>query len=144
MSSSLGGMLGSILIGKFENSIQNPRKYAGVFLVIAGIAWTFIPITMPKCFLISYICIFISNCAINMMNVMFISLIQKQIEQSILGRVSTFTESLVSIVIPFGNMIGGFLLVHCSILFVVILYGVALMLCAIVYLCGKKKEKINV
>lgn len=135
MSSSLGGMLGAILIGKFESSIQNPRKYACAFLMIAGVAWTLIPITMPKYFLISYICIFISNCAINMMNVMFISLMQKQIEQSLLGRVSTFTESLVSIMIPFGNMLGGFLLVHCSVLFVVILYGVALMLCGITYLC---------
>jgi hypothetical protein len=87
----------------------------------------------------AYPLIFISNCAINMMNVMFLSLIQKQIDLSLLGRVSTFTESMVSIMIPIGNFLGGILLLFISPLFAELLYGIALILCAVAYLVMKSK-----
>lgn len=138
MCSSLGGVFGAVLIRRFSKSIQNPRRYTCVFLLIAGIAWTLVPITLPVCLAVSYVCIFVNNCAINMMNVMFISLMQKQIDHSLLGRVSTFTDSLVSLMIPFGNMLGGILLSRFYSGFVVMLYGLALVLCGLMYLMVKE------
>jgi hypothetical protein len=141
MCSSIGGVLGAMLIGKFSDSINNPRRYACIFLMIAGVSWLFIPITMPVCFLLSYPLIFISNCAINMMNVMFLSLIQKEIDLSLLGRVSTFTESLVSVMIPIGNFISGLLLLVVSPLCTELFYGIALILCSVAYLFVKHKHE---
>ncbi|GAA6493601.1 hypothetical protein K280104A7_31650 [Candidatus Bariatricus faecipullorum] len=66
-----------------------------------------------------------------MMNVMFLSLIQKEIPGELLGRVSTFTESMVSVMIPLGNLTGGFLLSLGYPLLGQILYGVALILCGL-------------
>jgi hypothetical protein len=138
--SSIGGVLGALLIGKFAESINDPKKYACIFLMIAGVAWLFIPITMPFCFLLAYPLIFVNNCATNMMNVLFIALIQKQIDTSLLGRVSTFTESLVSVMVPIGNFLCGLLLLVVSPLFTELLYGIALILCSVAFLFGKSKN----
>jgi hypothetical protein len=140
MCSSIGGVLGSLLIAKFADSVNEPKKYACIFLMIAGVSWLFIPITMPFCYLLSYPLIFINNGAINMMNVMFLSLIQKQIDLSLLGRVSTFTESLVSVMIPLGNFLSGILLLVVSPLWIELLYGIALILCSVAYLFVKSKR----
>jgi hypothetical protein len=137
MCSSIGGVLGSLLISKFAESVNKPKKYACIFLMIAGVSWIFIPISMPYQFILSYPLIFINNGAINMMNIMFISLIQKQIDQSLLGRVSTFTESLVSVMIPIGNFLSGILLLFISPLCTELLYGIALILCAVAYMLVK-------
>jgi predicted MFS family arabinose efflux permease len=137
MCSSIGGVVGALIIGKFAESVNNPKKYACIFLMIAGVSWLFIPITLPFCFVLSYPLIFISNSAINMMNVMFISLLQKQIDQSLLGRVSTFTESLVSVMVPIGNFLSGILLLAVSPLCVELLYGIALILCSVAYILLK-------
>lgn len=131
MSSSLGGILGAFLISRFSESIQNPGKYTKIFLLTAGISWLLIPLTIESNFLFSYLLIFISNGAINMMNVMFLSLIQKEIPGELLGRVSTFTESMVSVMVPLGNLTGGFLLSLGYPLLGQILYGVALILCGL-------------
>lgn len=64
-----------------------------------------------------------------MMNVMFTSIIQKEIDASLLGRVSTFTESLVCIIIPLGNLMGGVVLVLFNPLLSQILYGIVMILC---------------
>jgi hypothetical protein len=133
MCASIGGVLGALLISKFAESLYEPKKYTCIFLMIAGVSWIFIPISMPFCFALSYPLIFINNCAINMMNVMFISLIQKQIDPSLLGRVSTFTESLVSVMIPIGNFLSGILLIVISPLCTELLYGIALILCGMAY-----------
>ena len=131
MSASLGGVLGSYLICRFPKSIYAPKKYTKIFLFIAGIAWLLMVVTIKYCFWFSFLFIFISNCGINMMNVMFVSIIQKEIDLSLLGRVSTFTESLVSIIIPLGNLIGGVILVLFNPLLSQMLYGVAMILCSI-------------
>lgn len=131
MSSSLGGILGAFLMSRFSESIQNPGKYTKIFLLTAGISWLLIPLTIESNFLFSYLLIFISNGAINMMNVMFLSLIQKEIPGELLGRVSTFTESMVSVMVPLGNLTGGFLLSLGYPLLGQILYGVALILCGL-------------
>lgn len=140
MFASFGGVFGSILINKFSNSIYNPKKYTAIFLGIAGICWLFIAITLPICFIWSFPLIFIANCAINMMNVMFVTLIQKQINPLLLGRVSTFTESLVSIMIPFGNFLGGIVLTITSSFVTLGLYGAALIVCAVPYLLFKNSK----
>lgn len=131
MSASLGGILGSFLIRKFPGSIYAPKKYAKIFLMISGMAWLLMAVTLEYCFWFSYVLIFISNCGINMMNVMFISIIQKEIEPSLLGRVSTFTESMVSVIIPLGNLIGGVILAMFHPLLPQILYGAALISCSV-------------
>ena len=68
-----------------------------------------------------------------MMNVMFTSIIQKEIDASLLGRVSTFTESLVSIIIPLGNLMGGVVLVLFNPLLSQILYGIVMILCGMLF-----------
>lgn len=137
LSASAGGILGAVLIAKFARKITNPHIYTFVFLVCAGISWLLIPITVESCYILVFVMIFISNCAINMMNVMFITIIQQEIPSSLLGRVSTFTQSLVSVMIPVGNLGGGFILSQFNPIVSQVLYGVALILCGIPF--AKKK-----
>lgn len=142
-ASALGGVFGAYLISRFVGSIQHPRKYTIMFLLIAGVSWILIPVTLPIWFGWVYLLIFISNGAINMMNVMFISLIHSQINITVLGRASTLTESLVSIMIPLGNVIGGAIMDLYHPLVSQYLYGAALILCIIPYLLTNSRPKAN-
>ncbi len=141
MSASLGGILGSFLIRRFPGSIYAPEKYAKIFLLISGTAWLSMAVTIKYCFWLSYLLIFVSNCGINMMNIMFISIIQKEIEPSLLGRVSTFTESMVSVIIPLGNLMGGVILALFYPLLSQILYGAALIFCSVlINICFRSRN----
>ena len=139
--SSIGGVLGAGLIRKFPHCINAPRKYTAIFLGISGVTWLLIPISMQYCYLLCFLLIFLSNCTINMMNVMFVALIQCQIEESILGRVTTFTESMASCMIPLGNLLGGWFLTTFNPLTSQSVYGMALLLSSICYFSAKKSSK---
>lgn len=139
-ASSFGGMMGAMVTGRFSNILRNPSKYTTLCLTVAGAAWMGMTFFMPLNFGWSYLFIFISNCAINIMNIIFVSLLQKNIEITILGRASTFTESLVSIMIPIGNFMGGFLITILDPLVVEIIYGVSLLCCSLPYMFIKSSK----
>lgn len=139
--SSIGGVIGSFIVSKISDGLNKPSKYTSLCLLLAGISWIGMTLVLPKYYWLSFIFIFISNGAISMMNVIFVSLIQKEIDASLLGRVSTFTESIVSIMIPIGNFLGGILVTFLSPIVAELLYGVALVFGAFPYLLSRNKRK---
>ena len=141
--SSAGGVLGAFLVGKLKNAMDAPSRYTSFFLTLAGVAWLGMTISLPYFYYGAYICVLVSNGAINMMNIIFVSLLQKKIEVNVLGRVSTFTESLASVMIPIGNLCGGLIIQIAHPLMAELLYGVALILCAVPYLLISREKKAN-
>ena len=141
--SSLGGVAGSFLIGRVKEVMNRYNQLTALCLMIAGISWLGMTLTLNKQVILSYIFIFISNMAICMMNMVFVVLIQKDIEEHLLGRVSTLTESMVSIMIPFGNYVGGILLIYFNELYLLAVYGFALTICSFAYFFynSSKKER---
>ena len=137
-ASSLGGIAGTYIVRKIKLEKYDISCLLCMMLTIAGGAWLGMAITIKYCCILAYIFIFFNNGSINMMNIIFVSLLQKNISFDLLGRVSTFTESFAYVMIPLGNFIGGcLLLTHDSILLEE-MYGVALIFCALLYLMPSK------
>ena len=139
--SSLGGVAGSFFVSRLSDGLKKPSKYTSLCLLVAGLSWIGMTVVLPVHYWLSFVFIFISNGAVSMMNIIFVALIQKEIEGSLLGRVSTFTESLVSIMIPIGNFLGGILVTFLSPILVELLYGVALIIGALPYF---REQRANI
>ncbi|MDE6566890.1 MAG: MFS transporter [Lachnospiraceae bacterium] len=139
--SSIGGVVGSFLVSRISDGLNRPSKYTSLCLFLAGISWIGMTVALSNCYWLSFIFIFISNGAISVMNIIFVSLIQKEIDVSLLGRVSTFTESIVSIMIPIGNFLGGILVTFLSPVMAELLYGMALVFGALPYLLLRSNRK---
>lgn len=135
---SLGGVLGTFIVGKTKNVMNKHSAFTAFCLLAAGIAWMLMTLGIKDAYILSFIFIFISNASISMMNVIFVVLIQTSIEINLLGRVSTLTESLASVMIPAGNIAGGVLILFISPISAEMLYGFALIICAIPYLVKEK------
>jgi hypothetical protein len=131
--SSLGGVVGTFLIGRVKEAMKHYKQITAWCLLIAGVSWIGMTWALDKQVVLSFVFIFISNMAICMMNIVFVVLIQKDIEEHLLGRVSTLTESMASIMIPAGNFVGGILLIYLNELYLEAVYGFALIVCSIAY-----------
>ena len=141
--SSIGGVVGTFLIGKIKNAMKHYNRITALCLLIAGISWLGMAYTLDKAIILSYILIFISNAAICMMNIVFVVLIQNDIEEKLLGRVSTLTESMASIMIPLGNFVGGGLVIYFNPVYVEGIYGIALVLCSLAYILNKSEVRVR-
>jgi predicted MFS family arabinose efflux permease len=138
--SSLGGVVGTFLIGRVKEAMKHYNQITALCLMIAGISWIGMTLTLDKQVILSYIFIFISNMAICMMNIVFVVLIQKNIEEHLLGRVSTLTESMASNMIPVGNFVGGILLIYFNELYLEAVYGFALIICSLAYFINNNSK----
>lgn len=138
--SSLGGVVGTFLIGRVKEAMKHYNQITALCLMIAGISWMGMTLTLNKQVIFSYFFIFISNMAICMMNMVFVVLIQKDIEEHLLGRVSTLTESMASIMIPAGNFVGGILLIYFNELYLEAVYGFALIVCSFAYFINNSNK----
>lgn len=136
---SIGGVLGTFIVGKLKNIMNKHAVFTALCLLVAGMFWIFMTLSIRDAYILSFIFIFISNASICMMNVIFVVLIQTNIEIDLLGRVSTLTESLASAMVPAGNMAGGILILFINPISVEMLYGFALIICAAPYLIKKKR-----
>lgn len=137
---SLGGVAGTFLIGRAKKAMKRYNEMTELSLMMAGVSWIGMTLALNKQVILSYIFIFISNMAICMMNIVFVALIQKDIEERLLGRVSTLTESLASIMIPAGNFVGGILLNHFNELYLEGVYGLALIICSFAYFTKNNRK----
>ena len=136
--SSIGGVVGTFIIGLLKEVLKHYNRITASCLMIAGISWILMTYTLDKAIILSYAFIFVSNMAICMMNIVFVVLIQKDIEEQLLERVSTLTESMASVMIPLGNFMGGILLLYFNELYVEGLYGIALILGSLAYFFRSK------
>lgn len=137
VTSSIGGIAGAIFMQIIKIDIKNPEKFISLTFVIAGVSRIFVSFMVIKFPYTVFIFMFITSCAISMMNIMFVSLIQNSVSQEILGRISTLTESIVSLMIPIGSFFGGIILVYYNTLLSQFLFGLALGISSIYYFSKK-------
>lgn len=100
----LGGLAGAILINKVKN-ILPAGKLLSVLLILNGLFWILFILTGGKS--ISYVMLFIAFICFGMQNIIYSSLIQGITPINVLGRVSTAIDSIITVAMPFGALIGG-------------------------------------
>lgn len=137
----IGGVMGAALMSKLNIHDGNRKIFIFYTFVGAGIAWLMLPISITFFMWGSLFFALISSVCISMMNIMFMVLVQKTIPEYILGRVATINESILSLMIPLGNFLGGITLLY-SVSLSQYLYAFSMVISAMFYL-PKNYKKIK-
>lgn len=116
----IGSFLGTLLVQQLSLTGAKLIKFSGVCMLLGSLGRLLLLLRYPW-----IIILFISLNAfwISMMNINFMAFVQSEFSPTVLGRISTINESLISLMIPFGSAIGGLLIAHFNVLIPQILYA---------------------
>lgn len=132
--SSIGGLLGSLIVSKIDTLKPNLEQLIVICLGLAGIS------VVLEALVANYIpwliLIFALSSAfwISIMNINFEVLIQESFSPRILGRIETINSSIINCMIPIGSFLGGLIVQHFEAGIAILLQGLAEVLTAIFYL----------
>ena len=132
--SSIGGLLGSLIVSKIDTLKPNLEQLIVICLGLAGIS------VVLEALVANYIpwliLIFALSSAfwISIMNINFEVLIQESFSPRILGRIETINSSIINCMIPIGSFLGGLIVQHFGAGIAILLQGLAEVLTAIFYL----------
>ena len=110
--SSIGGLLGSLIVSKIDTLKPNLEQLIVICLGLAGIS------VVLEALVANYIpwliLIFALSSAfwISIMNINFEVLIQESFSPRILGRIETINSSIINCMIPIGSFLGGLIIQH--------------------------------
>lgn len=110
--SSIGGLLGSLIVSKIDTLKPNLEQLIVICLGLAGIS------VVLEALVANYIpwliLIFALSSAfwISIMNINFEVLIQESFSPCILGRIDTINSSIINCMIPIGSFLGGLIVQH--------------------------------
>lgn len=110
--SSIGGLLGSLIVSKIDTLKPNLEQLIVICLGLAGIS------VVLEALVANYIpwliLIFALSSAfwISIMNINFEVLIQESFSPHILGRIETINSSIINCMIPIGSFLGGLIVQH--------------------------------
>ncbi|MCT7789908.1 MAG: MFS transporter [Lactobacillus crispatus] len=140
LASSIGGLVGSVLVQRFTIDKSKIERLVVVCLVLSGLAIVLepaVPKGMPILLLILF---FTSELWIVMMNINFEVLVQESFSPHVLGRVETINDSILSSMIPIGSFLGGLIVARFGADWAIALEGVAQILTAGYYFVIEKKS----
>lgn len=140
LTSSIGGLVGSVLVQRLTFDKNKIERLVVVCLVLSGLAIVLepaVPKGMPILLLILF---FTSELWIVMMNINFEVLVQESFSPHVLGRVETINDSILSSMIPIGSFLGGLIVARFGADWAIALEGVAQILTAGYYFVIEKKK----
>ncbi len=140
LASSIGGLVGSVLVQRFTIDKNKIERLVVVCLILSGLAIVLepaVPKGMPILLLILF---FTSELWIVMMNINFEVLVQGSFSPHVLGRVETINDSILSSMIPIGSFLGGLIVTRFGADGAIALEGVAQILTAGYYFVIEKKK----
>lgn len=138
--SSIGGLLGSLIISKIGILKQKLECIVVICLGLAGISVileTMIANSIPMLILVFALS---SAFWISIMNINFEVLIQESFNPHILGRIETINSSIINCMIPIGSFLGGIIVQRVSASFAISLQGIAEVITAVFYLLVFNKK----
>lgn len=138
--SSIGGLLGSLIISKIGILKQKLEHIVVICLGLAGISVileTMIANSIPMLILVFALS---SAFWISIMNINFEVLIQESFNPHILGRIETINSSIINCMIPIGSFLGGIIVQRVSVSFAISLQGIAEVITAVFYLLVFNKK----
>lgn len=143
IASSFGSIIGAFLVQKFDLGKKNMGQFIAICFLGAGIFRLFVPLSVSVGIGLVLINSVISPLWITMMNTNFEALVQTSFSSAILGRVETINDSLLSIMIPIGTLLGGWIVKSYGSLITQYIYGIALICSSIYYFMVEKSKNIN-
>lgn len=143
IASSFGSIIGAFLVQKFDLGKKNMGQFIAICFLGAGIFRLFVPLSVSVGIGLVLINSVISPLWITMMNTNFEALVQTSFSSAILGRVETINDSLLSIMIPIGTLLGGWIVKSYGSLITQYIYGIALICSSISYFIVEKLKNTN-
>lgn len=143
IASSFGSIIGAFLVQKFDLGKKNMGQFIAICFLGAGIFRLFVPLSVSVGIGLVLINSVISPLWITMMNTNFEVLVQTSFSSAILGRVETINDSLLSIMIPIGTLLGGWIVKSYGSLITQYIYGIALICSSIYYFIVEKLKNTN-
>lgn len=143
IASSFGSIIGAFLVQKFDLGKKNMGQFIAICFLGAGIFRLFVPLSVSVGIGLVLINSVISPLWITMMNTNFEALVQTSFSSAILGRVETINDSLLSIMIPIGTLLGGWIVKSYGSLITQYIYGIALICSSIYYFMVEKLKNTN-
>lgn len=143
LSSSIGGLLGSIVVQHFYVKDNKLKLLIVICLMLSGISIileTIIASIFPILILVFALS---STFWISIMNINFKVLVQESFDPNILGRINTINSSIVNCMIPVGSFLGGIIIKNLGARPSIILEGIAQVITALFYLILFIKTKNN-
>ncbi|TVV15506.1 MFS transporter [Lactobacillus gasseri] len=143
LASSIGGLLGSIVVQHFYVKDNKLKLLIVVCLMLSGISIileTIIASILPILILVFALS---STFWISIMNINFKVLVQESFDPNILGRINTINSSIVNCMIPVGSFLGGIIIKNLGARPSIILEGIAQVITALFYLILFIKSKNN-
>lgn len=138
--SSIGGLLGSLIISKIGILKQKLERIVVICLGLAGISVileTMIANSIPMLILVFALS---SAFWISIMNINFEVLIQESFNLHILVRIETINSSIINCMIPIGSFLGGIIVQRVNASFTISLQGIAEVITAVFYLLVFNKK----
>ncbi|WP_308556813.1 MFS transporter [uncultured Lactobacillus sp.] len=135
-ASSIGGLLGSMVVQKFSFGKNKLERFVTICLFLAGTSVILEPVVgrIDSIKVIGLILFFASAAFwISMMNINFEVLVQESFDSNVLGRINTINSSIISCMIPVGSFLGGIIVQHFGADCAIFLEGIAEILTAIYY-----------
>lgn len=129
---AIAGLLGALAVQKLTFTGKKLIKFAGFCMLIGGLCRMMILINQAPILLV--LAISLNSFWNSMMNINFIAFVQSEFSPDVLGRVSTINESLISTMIPFGSVLGGFLVAILGSVWPQIIYGATTVICGLYFL----------
>ena len=139
--SSIGSLLGSLIVSKIDTLKPNLEQLIVICLGLAGIS------VVLEALVANYIpwliLIFALSSAfwISIMNINFEVLIQESFSPRILGRIETINSSIINCMIPIGSFLGGIIVQQFNSYLAVLLQGIAEIITAMFYLFIFNKKR---
>ena len=139
--SSIGDLLGSLIVSKIDTLKPNLEQLIVICLGLAGIS------VVLEALVANYIpwliLIFALSSAfwISIMNINFEVLIQESFSPRILGRIETINSSIINCMIPIGSFLGGIIVQQFNSYLAVLLQGIAEIITAMFYLFIFNKKR---
>ena len=143
IASSFGSIIGAFLVQKFDLGKKNMGQFIAICFLGAGIFRLFVPLSVSVGIELVLINSVISPLWITMMNTNFEALVQTSFSSAILGRVETINDSLLSIMIPIGTLLGGWIVKSYGSLITQYIYGIALICSSIYYFIVENLKNTN-
>ena len=139
-ASSVGGILGAFLVQKFKPDKKEMRFFVAVCFLGAAIFRLIVPLSVNFNIWVLLVSSAISSAWITVMNTNFEALVQVSFSSAILGRVQTINDSILSVMIPIGSLVGGWVVKSFGSLSTQYIYGIVLLLSAVYYFIAIKLE----
>ena len=140
LTSSIGSIIGAFLVQRFKLDKDDMRLFVAICFLGAGVFRIIVPLTVNLNVLILLAASAISSAWIAMMNTNFEALVQTSFSSAVLGRVETINDSILSIMIPIGTLVGGWMIKIFGSLSTQYIYGVALLISAVYYFAIIKQK----